>query len=121
MAKSRASKGLLLTPRATPSESEARREKWLAEAEAGVVSPTPANKLYYSVILRALRPEGHGIPGPILTESDVRTIVDAFRAKNKKKPYKDVFRRMRELHCRATKVSRRLERRATAINCKVWM
>jgi 5-methylcytosine-specific restriction endonuclease McrA len=97
MAKSRASKGLLATPRATPNESEARREKWLADAKAGYVSPTPANKLYYSVILRALWPKGHGIPGPVLTEDDVRAAMDAFRAQNNKGPYKDVFRRLREL------------------------
>ncbi|MGB8772050.1 MAG: HNH endonuclease signature motif containing protein [Candidatus Korobacteraceae bacterium] len=97
MAKNRASKGLLLTPRITPSESEARRKKWLADAEAGFVSPTIANKIYYSVILRALWPRGHGIPGPVLTESEIRAAVDAFRAKHGDKPYKDVFRRMREL------------------------
>lgn len=97
MAKSRASKGLLVTPRVTPNESEERRTKWLADADAGFVSPTPANKQYYSVILRALWPKGHGVPGPILTENDIRAAVDAFRTKNRKKPYKDVFRRLREL------------------------
>jgi len=97
MAKARASKGLLVTPRATPNESEARRENWLAEAEAGFVSPSEANKLYYSVILGALWPSGHGIPGPLLTENDVRAAVDTFRAQNNKGPYKDVFRRLREL------------------------
>ena len=97
MAKSRASKGLLVTPRATPNESEARREKWLAEAEAEFVSPSPTNKLYYSVILRALWPAEHGIPGPVLTEKDVRAAVDAFRFANDEQPYKDVFRRLREL------------------------
>jgi hypothetical protein len=97
MAKSRASKGLLLTPRTTPNESEARREKWLAEADAGFVSPIPSNRRYYSVILRALWPAGHGIPGPILTEDDIRTSVDAFRGKTGAAPYKDVFRRVREL------------------------
>jgi len=97
MSKSRASKGFLLTPRVTPNESEARREKWLAEAEAGFVSPSATNKLYYSVILKAFWPAGHGIPGPVLTEKDVRAAVDAFRFANGEQPYKDVFRRMREL------------------------
>lgn len=97
MAKSRASKGLLLTPRATPNESEARREGWLAEAEAGFVSTSATNKLYYSVILAALWPERHGIPGPVLTEKEVRRAVDAFRLNRGEEPYKDVFRRMREL------------------------
>lgn len=97
MGKSRASKGLILTPRATPNESEARREKWLAEAEAGFVSPSATNKLYYAVILRALWPAKHGIPGPVLSEKDVRAAVDDFRAGRGELPYKDVFRRMREL------------------------
>ena len=97
MARSRASKGLLLTPRTTPNESETRREKWLAEAEARFVSPSSSNKRYYSVILRALWPPNHGIPGPILTEKEVRAAVDAFRQKEGQLPYKDVFRRVREL------------------------
>lgn len=94
---SRASKGLILTPRTTPNESEARREKWLDDAELGFVSPSAANKRYYSVILRALWPPNHGIPGPILTEADVRAAIDEFRSANGQPPYKDVFRRMREL------------------------
>lgn len=97
MAKSRASKGFLVTPRATPNESEARREKWLTEAELGFVSPSSANKLYYAVILSALWPVGHGIPGPVLTQDDVRAAIDAFRLTRGEAPYKDVFRRMREL------------------------
>src|ERR1041384_3684183 len=97
MAKSRASKGLLVTPRVAPNESEARREKWLADAQATFASPSAANKLYYSVILSALWPAGHGIPGPVLTEDDIRAAVDAFRAARKEAPYKDVFRRVREL------------------------
>jgi 5-methylcytosine-specific restriction endonuclease McrA len=97
MAKSRASKGFLVTPRATPNESEARREKWLADAEHGFVSPSATNKLYYAVILNALWPAGHGIPGPVLSEDDIRSSIDAFRHAQDKKPYKDVFRRMREL------------------------
>ena len=97
MAKSRASKGLLVAPRTTPNESEARRERWLADAEAGFVSPSAANKLYYSVILRALWPAGHGIPGPALTERAIRAAVDGWRAEHGQGPYKDVFRRMREL------------------------
>jgi 5-methylcytosine-specific restriction endonuclease McrA len=97
MANSRASAGLMVTPRATPNESEERRTKWLADAAAGFVNPSAANKLYYSVILEALWPAGHGVAGPILTESDVRAAVDAFRAARGEPPYKDVFRRMREL------------------------
>ncbi len=97
MAKSRASKGFIVEPRTTPNESEARREKWLVDAEAGFVSPSPTNKLYYAVILKALWPAGHGIPGPDLSEDDIRASIDAYRHAQDKTPYKDVFRRMREL------------------------
>ena len=97
MAKSRASKGLLLAPRVTANESEARREKWLADAEAAFVSPTPANRIYYGVILRALWPPGHGIPGPVLAQEEIRNILNVWRAEHGQKDYKDVFRRMREL------------------------
>lgn len=97
MPKSRASKGLLVAARAVPNESESRRDKWLADAAAGFVCPSAANKLYYSVILSALWPAGHGIPGPALTEKQIRAAVDTFRAKNAQAPYKDVFRRLREL------------------------
>lgn len=97
MAKSRASKGLLITPRTAPNHSEARREKWLADAAGGFVSPSHSNKRYYSVILQRLWPAGHGIPGPVVTENEVRIAIDAFRKESGKDPYKDVFRRVREL------------------------
>jgi hypothetical protein len=97
MAKSRASKGLLLTPRTTPNESEEYREKWLTDAEAGFVATSPTNRRYYAVILRALWPTRHGIPGPLLSENDIRASVDAFRLNEGLGPYKDVFRRVREL------------------------
>jgi 5-methylcytosine-specific restriction endonuclease McrA len=97
MAKARASTGLMLTPRVTPNHSEERREKWLSDAASGFVSPSATNKLYYSVILNALWPQGHGIPGPVLTENDVRAAIDAFRTTRGEPPYKDVFRRLREL------------------------
>ena len=61
------------------------------------MQPSLANKTYYSVILEALWPEGHGIPGPVLTETAIRAAVDAWRADNDRPPYKDVFRRLREL------------------------
>jgi 5-methylcytosine-specific restriction endonuclease McrA len=87
----------MVAPRVTPNHSEKRRKKWLADAASGFVSPSPTNKLYYSVILNALWPEGHGIPGPLLTENDVRAAIDAFRTERGEPPYKDVFRRLREL------------------------
>jgi hypothetical protein len=97
MGKSRASTGLMLTPRVTPNHSEERRQKWLADAVAGFVTPGAANRSYYAVILHALWPEAHGIPGPIVSEDEVRAAIDAFRGKAGKEAYKDVFRRVREL------------------------
>lgn len=97
MAKGRASKGHILLPAVAPNISAERREKWLNDAETGFVSPSAANKLYYKVILEALWPIGHGIPGPVLTQQDIRNAVDAYRAKKGENPYKDVFRRVREL------------------------
>ena len=119
MAKSRASKGLLVTPRATPNESEARREKWLAEAEAEFASPSPTNKLYYSVILRALWPAEHGIPGPVLTEKDVRAAVDAFGSQTMSSPTKTSSAVCES--CKAKKALLRSEKKALATNCRAWM
>lgn len=97
MAQTRASKGLLQAPRTVPNESGERRTKWLADAEANFASPSAANKTYYGVILRALWPVGHGIPGPALSQNEIRAAVDKWREDNGQKPYKDVFRRLREL------------------------
>ncbi len=97
MGKSRSSKGLLSPPAATPNISEAERKKWLSEAVSGFIAKGQANRNYYEVILHALWPEGHGIPGPIKSEEDVRAAVNAYREANELAPYKDVFRRLREL------------------------
>jgi hypothetical protein len=80
MSNARASKGLLQQPRQSPNFSSQAREKWLADAAVGFVSHSESNKSYYSVILAALWPEGHGIPGPALTEKEIRAAVDAHRA-----------------------------------------
>lgn len=97
MAKARSSKALLLPPVTTANIPADARRKWIDSACAGFVSPSAANKTYYRVILEALWPEGHGIPGPHLTENDLRAAVDAFRAASDQGAYKDVFRRVREL------------------------
>jgi 5-methylcytosine-specific restriction endonuclease McrA len=97
MAKARASKGLIVTPNCRSNESATSRERWLAKAESDFVTTTPVNKTDYLAILQALWPEGHGIPGPALSENDVRALIDGLRATEGKKPYKDPFRRMREL------------------------
>ena len=78
------------------------REVWLEEVCQGFVSPSEANKSYYRVLLEELWPVGHGIPGPLVKEDELRAAIDRFRL-NKHlgteayKPYVDVFRRLREL------------------------
>jgi hypothetical protein len=69
----------------------------LVSAKAAFVSPSSANRDYYGVLLDALWPEGHGIPGPHLTEDDLRRSIDQLRTQTGKPAYKDVFRRVREL------------------------
>jgi len=95
--KSRASKGLLLPPRTVPVPNEAARQKWLADTVNGFVAPGQALKDIYSLILHRLWPEGHGIPGPQVSEQEIRACVNEVRQVAGKPPYTDVFRRMREL------------------------
>jgi hypothetical protein len=78
------------------------REIWLAEVSQGFVSPSTANKAYYRVLLEELWPPGHGIPGPLVREEQLREAIDRFRrgqhtSSTPYKPYVDVFRRLREL------------------------
>jgi 5-methylcytosine-specific restriction endonuclease McrA len=97
MVKSRSSKGLLLTPAGNANISDKERESWLSLAINGFVAKGQANRNYYEVILRDLWPEGAGIPGPVRSEQDIREAVNTFRAAHSLEPYKDVFRRLREL------------------------
>ena len=96
MAKSRSSKGFLQPPVEVPNYSAERRQKWLEEAANGFVG-SAANKAYYRLILEMLWPAGHGIPGPHVSQNELRTAIDAARTLEKKEPYVDPFRRMREL------------------------
>lgn len=78
------------------------REIWLNTVSQNFVCPSEANKSYYRVLLEELWPEGHGIPGPQVKESDLRESIDRFRRNQHSdskpyKPYVDVFRRLREL------------------------
>lgn len=97
MAKARSSKALLKPPAVHPNISDEARARWLDKEFARFASPSASNREYYKVILTALWPQGHGIPGPILTQDDIRAAVDAYRASIGEGPYKDVFRRVREL------------------------
>ena len=52
--------------------------------------------------MKKLWPSGHGIPGPYVTEDQIREAINTFRRQNKfgknpEKPYHDPFRRVREL------------------------
>lgn len=96
MSKARSSKGFLLTPVSSPNISDARRQKWLDDAHSGFVGST-ANKAYYLLILEMLWPRGHGLPGPHVSQSELRAAIDAKRKNEGKKPYVDPFRQMREL------------------------
>jgi len=95
--KSRASKGLLLPPKTDPIPDAAAREKWLAKSAAGFVAPGDALKKIYLLILTRLWPEGHGIPGPQVSEQEVRKVIDDARHAEGKPAYVDPFRRMREI------------------------
>lgn len=82
----------LQTPNPTP-DPNINREQWIETVSNGFVSPSKKNKEYYRVILETLWPEGHGIPGPCVEESQIRAAINAYRGT----PYVDTFRRVREL------------------------
>ena len=75
------------------SDPDIDRDEWIASVVDGFVSKSAKNKEYYKVILETLWPEDHGIPGPLVEESQLRSAVDTYRGS----PYVDIFRRMREL------------------------
>jgi len=81
------------TQEPNPTGDDAIRDEWLKSAVKGFVAPSRANRKYYKAILTALWPKGHGIPGPLVDEKDIRKAVDKARGKR----YVDTFRRMREL------------------------
>lgn len=97
MAKSRASKGLLVPPQPLPIPDATSRESWLAGAVRGFVSSSAANREIYALLLDLLWPSGHGIPGPTLSENEIRSALNLARANRGKGDYLDVFRRFREL------------------------
>jgi len=68
-----------------------RRQREIDRVCATFVA-APANKAIYRLILERLFPEGSGVPGPVVTQAQVREAVQAG-----KEGYRDVFRRMREL------------------------
>jgi hypothetical protein len=97
MPRNRASKGQLVPPAATLTVSNQARSDWLTAAADGYVTPLPANKKYYSALLSLFWPEGHGIPGPHVSQESIREMMDALRLAEGKPTYLDPFRRLREL------------------------
>lgn len=92
----------LENPRTTPSSSDIDREQWIESTCRSFVQPSEANKNYYRVILELLWPNGHGVPGTHVTETQMREAIDHYRKSSHigskpYKPYIDVFRRVREL------------------------
>ena len=92
----------LVRPSSDESPDAAERLKWIESVCEGFVSPSSANKQYYRVILETLWPAGRGIPGPHVSEDELREAVNRFRKENRvgrdpDRRYLDVFRRVREL------------------------
>jgi 5-methylcytosine-specific restriction endonuclease McrA len=100
--KARKAASVLLTPSAVKHVGPPSRDQWIQDAYDGFVQPNPSNRIYYRVILEELWPVGHAIPGPHVTESQLRAAINHYRKTNRfgrdpDKDYLDVFRRMREL------------------------
>ena len=81
----------LQTPNPTPL-TEAQRETELNGICDSFVALGASNRQIYRILLERLLPQGAGVPGPVVTEGDLRAAVEAV-----KPGYKDVFRRVREL------------------------
>ena len=72
--------------------STSQRDTEIDKIVNGFVTTSPANREIYRAILERVLPPGAGIPGPVVTEDDLRQAVESI-----KPGYKDVFRRVREL------------------------
>jgi hypothetical protein len=92
----------LVEPSKEQTHSAEERSAWINKLCNEFVQPSSANKVYYRVVVEALWPKGHGIPGPYISEDLIREAINKFRGENNfgkdpHKPYVDVFRRVREL------------------------
>ena len=84
-----------MAPHQPPSRSPFKavdRQAQIDKICGGFVAPGAANRELYGIILERVFPSGSGIPGPLVSEADIRAAVNAV-----KPGYKDVFRRVREL------------------------
>ncbi|NJN62523.1 MAG: HNH endonuclease [Coleofasciculaceae cyanobacterium RL_1_1] len=92
----------LVKPADQTTFSPQERKRWIEQTYSAFVSPSQANRHYYRVFLEVLWPENSGIPGPQVSEDELRLAIDQFRRRQHRgnqpyKPYVDVFRRLREL------------------------
>ncbi len=92
----------LATPQPDPGVTDQDRDSWIEQTCAEFVAPSKANRAYYRVLLETLWPKGHGIPGPRISEGELRDAINTYRrsvhdGKTPYKEYVDVFRRVREL------------------------
>lgn len=81
----------LRPPSTSPYKPEQRQEQ-IEKICAGFVAPQPSLRSIYRALLECVFPPGAGIPGPIVSEDNLRSAVNVL-----KPGYKDVFRRVREL------------------------
>lgn len=92
----------LVDPNPEQNHNLEERLEWIDRLCDEFVQPSNANKTYYRVVVEILWPEGAGIPGPHVSEDEIREAINTFRKENNfgkdpHKPYVDVFRRVREL------------------------
>ena len=74
------------------------REATIEAICAGFITNSEANKKLYRAIIEALWPSGEKLPGPLLTNTQLRAaVVGAYKEWSGKDQYQDVFRRVREL------------------------
>lgn len=87
----------LVSPKRRPETGDVVRETWIEETCRGFVNPSSANKAHYRIVLETLWPAGHGIPGPQIRRDQIREALDLARIREGKAPYRDPFRRVREM------------------------
>ena len=90
------------TPATVNQFSDRERTDKINDICSGFVAGSSANKAYYKTIIERLWPSGHGLPGPLVSQDDIRNAIDAYRKSvwvgdKPYRPYVDVFRRVREL------------------------
>jgi len=76
-----------------PVEEASERNGWIELVCTNFVHGSQANKTYYRLVLETLWPEGHSLPGPIISMKALREVINNHRGK----PYSDLARRIREL------------------------